>query len=700
MELPISMNPVDYGEILLNNKIQINGELVNRFVVEKGTRSYIIDSNLDNSVNKVRIQGPIDLSWIDTLISNDVFKRDIGKSSIYFMGGERILLKKVLSAKPYTPISVNSKLNDNFVTMDMETIKVNNLLTPYLICAFNGSDYITSYANKSLDLFNSFINGLLTFFTSKTLIVYAHNLSGFDGILLMKHLIPFGKVEPVLFNGKLMSITITLTINGFEGKKIKFKDSYLLLPQSLRKLCIAFDISIPKSNFPFNLLNIFYTGVIPAFKYWTGIDLNTYDNIVIENANKTWNFKEEAIKYCKLDCKCLHEILIKFNELIFSNFKININKSLSLPALAMRIYKSQFMPKNTIYQMLGNVEKDIRQAYTGGAVDVFIPSNRKNIISLINNNIRALFTKLFSYDVNSLYPFIMANRPMPVGKPIAFKGDITKIDPQAFGYFYCKITSPENIKHPLLQRKIKTSEGIRTIAGIGSWTGWIFSEEMFNAIKYGYSFEIIKGYEFERGYIFKEYIEKMYALRMEYPKGSPMNLIAKLLMNSLYGKFGMRLESTNISIFDSNNQEELELFNTILDNFGESVKNWIKLDNFYITVRKNLIPYSHNESEDFYYGIDVNIAIAAAVTSGGRIWMSIFKNGNKFIKDCPKFNLYYSDTDNIVIDKALPSYMVGNELGQVKLEHVIKKAVFLAPKVYALVTTDNELIIKCKGRRE
>ena len=96
----------------------------------------------------------------------------------------------------------------------------------------------------------------------------------------------------------------------------------------------------------------------------------------------------------------------------------------------------------------------------------------------------------------------------------------------------------------------------------------------------------------------------------------------------------------------------------------------------------------------------INYFYAGNVTSGGRIWMSLFKNGNKFIKDCPKFNLYYSDTDNVVIDKALPSYMVGNALGQVKLEYIIKKAVFLSPKVYALLTTDKELIIKCKGRRE
>jgi hypothetical protein len=114
---------------------------------------------------------------------------------------------------------------------------------------------------------------------------------------------------------------------------------------------------------------------------------------------------------------------------------------------------------------------------------------------------------------------------------------------------------------------------------------------MYNAIKFGYQFEVIKGYEFERGFIFKEYVEKMYTLRMKYAKGTSMNLIAKLLMNSLYGKFGMKLESTNIDIFDSNNEFELDMFNTLLDMLPDSIKNWIKLDNFYIIVRKNTVLY-------------------------------------------------------------------------------------------------------------
>lgn len=58
---------------------------------------------------------------------------------------------------------------------------------------------------------------------------------------------------------------------------------------------------------------------------------------------------------------------------------------------------------------------------------------------------------------------------------------------------------------------------------------------MVNAIRYGYEFEIIRGYKFNTGYIFREYADKMYELRKTYKKDNPLNLIAKLLMNSLYG---------------------------------------------------------------------------------------------------------------------------------------------------------------------
>jgi hypothetical protein len=542
------------------------------------------------------------------------------------------------------------------------------------------------------ELFNNFLNKLLVFFKGGSkLTIYAHNLSGFDGVFLLKHLLPYGKVKPLIYNGKLISIKVILTYDGYKGKTIVFKDSYLLLPQSLRALCKSFNIIVPKGYFPFKLFDIFYTGLIPRFEYWTGISISEYITFAKNYVGKTWSFKDEAIKYCKLDCQSLHEILTKFNELIFNKFKIDINTSLTLPALAMKIYKSQFMPDNTIYQLLGPIDKDIRQSYTGGSVDVYKPHNR---ISAFLANIVALFKKLYIYDVNSLYPFVMANTPMPIGLPTAFTGNIRQFDPEAFGFFYCKITSPAYLEHPILQRRVKTSDGLRTIAGLGAWTGWIFSGEMDNAMKHGYTFEILNGYQFNKGYIFKEYVETMYNLRLQYVKGHPMNLIAKLLMNSLYGKFGMKNQNTIVDIFNTNDITENNIFNDMLDTYGENINHCIQLDNYVVTVRDSLISLFTNpengEELDSYHGLDINIAVASAITSGARMWMSLLKNN-------PLFKLYYSDTDSAVVDRPLPSHMVGPELGKFKLEHVVDRAVFIAPKVYGLITDEGQEIIKVKG---
>ena len=138
---------------------------------------------------------------------------------------------------------------------------------------------------------------------------------------------------------------------------------------------------------------------------------------------------------------------------------------------------------------------------------------------------------------------------MPTDKPIQFFGDIRKIDPEAFGFFYCKIIVPDNLKHPILQTHIKTNEGIRTVAPLGQWTDILFSKEINNALKYGYQIEILWGYKFKSKNIFKSFIDCLYQLRLKFDKTNPLNLVAKLLLNSLYGRFGMIDTFPDISIF-------------------------------------------------------------------------------------------------------------------------------------------------------
>lgn len=59
---------------------------------------------------------------------------------------------------------------------------------------------------------------------------------------------------------------------------------------------------------------------------------------------------------------------------------------------------------------------------------------------------------------------------IPNGNPIYFMGNILKRDPNAFGFFYCKITAPDNLLYPILQThvKIRGNSGLRTIAPLGT----------------------------------------------------------------------------------------------------------------------------------------------------------------------------------------------------------------------------------------
>jgi hypothetical protein len=145
--------------------------------------------------------------------------------------------------------------------------------------------------------------------------------------------------------------------------------------------------------------------------------------------------------------------------MIFELFGKNIHHYPTLPSLAMGIFRSNFMDKENIPQLSGQIANDIRQGYTGGAVDMYIPK-------FDNTNNPEI--KMKCLDVNSLYPFSMHDKVLPVGIPAFFKGDIRKIDPNAFGFCYCNIIAPDDILHPILQTHVNTNNGIRTIAPIGN----------------------------------------------------------------------------------------------------------------------------------------------------------------------------------------------------------------------------------------
>ena len=90
---------------------------------------------------------------------------------------------------------------------------------------------------------------------------------------------------------------------------------------------------------------------------------------------------------------------------------------------------------------------------------------------------------------------------------------------------------------------------------------------------------------------------------------------------------------------------------------------------------------------------NVSISIASGITAFGRIFMSQFKNN-------PNLPLLYSDTDSLFVIGDLDPNLIGNKLGQFKLEYIFKKCIILSPKVYGGILEDGSELIKVKGLKK
>jgi len=668
IKLPISLNPINFGRLSKTLNIE-NGQL---FILQNNNGETIMFSKFNEHNEIEYLKNGISLiKFKDEIVSENKFVRIIDNKNYYFENGEQFAMTKEMKSKFISKTAKSKNLVNNFITLDIETYIKDNILTPFCISIYDGKSisnfYLTDYKNVD----NLIITALQSIMIRKYngYNVYMHNMAKFDIIFLFKYLLKLGLVHPIIHNDRIISIDSNF---GKDNKyQIKFKDSLLLLLNSLSKLSKSFNIENPKSLFPIffvNENNLDYIGEVPDFIYFKNIKLAEY-NKYKASFNKNWGLKNEAIKYCNLDCISLYQILFKFNDMIFGLFSKNIHHYPTLPSLAFAIFRSNFMKEENIPQLSGKIANDIRSGYTGGAVDMYIPKPPKDV-------------KIKCYDVNSLYPSQMESKLMPIGVPSYFYGDIRKMDHNAFGFFYCKIIAPDNIMHPILQTHVKTNNGTRTISPIGTWEDMIFSEELINAEKYGYKFEVLWGYTFKSEVIFKDYVDFLYNLRTQYDKSNPLNFIAKILMNSLYGRFGMEDNFANINIIHK------DYFSDFENKYFDNIIKTTEIDDYCLVEFENV---NNDNNEDNTHNISV--AIASAITAYSRIHMTQFKNN-------PKINLYYSDTDSIYVEENsdIDIGLIDNKiLGKLKLENICNKAIFLAPKVYCLETIESETIYKVKG---
>jgi hypothetical protein len=804
-KFPITMDPLQYGKLIRkfenNYIIQIN---------DKNTA--VISQFKDHNEIEFYRSGELTYKFIDKWLDESSFIRTIGRKEFIFnINSEQLLFKMEKPVRFIHPLVRPDTLVNKFLTMDIETFIKNGVHIPYVISFYDGENTFSYYLTDFKDSLDMIKKALSDIMVKKydNYKVYIHNLANFDGIFLLKILTELGVCKPLIHNDRIISIGFNM--NGYV---IQFRDSQQLLLASLLKLGKAFKVKTLKAVFPHTFVNedtLNYIGINPSISLFKGITDEEYEGVM----SYSWNLRYEVIRYCEIDCISLYQIISKFNDLIFKLFKISIHKYPTISSLAFAIFRSNFLTSNTIPQISGQVAKDIRKSFTGGACDMYIPSIKGN-------------NKIYAYDVNSLYPFIMKNYDMPIGKPTLFEGNIRAIDPNAFGFFFCNIIAPEGLNEPILQTHVKTSGGLRTIAPLGQWSDMIFSAEMDNAIRLGYKFEILWGYTFDKGNIFKDFVENLYNLRLQYPKTDPLNYLAKIILNSVFGKFAMledmptgeMLFSTDSNInnyfgivfveVDTSGldpkyskypllphkidgrmynplgswsgwyfSEEVKLaisygysikvlygykfdktsnvFSSFINKFFavkaglsninmdrttaklilnsmfgrlgmkpyqdnveivDSSKALDILSKFNVKEQYNLTDtlefiryenepitgflelYGKDEYLNFILDLDAkNISVnqslpsAIAITAYARMYM--FKVIYRLLD--LGIEIYYMDTDSIVVNIRIPEDLIGNKLGLFKLEHEIEQGYFISPKLYAFKTVDGKYIVKAKG---
>ena len=93
--LPVSMDPKDYGTV--RGELKVSEDTVRYFIKDDlKNRVYEMDVNTVLGVNNVKIMTSSGLKWVDTKIDEVTFKREISKTTYYFLDKEAVLVKKDL----------------------------------------------------------------------------------------------------------------------------------------------------------------------------------------------------------------------------------------------------------------------------------------------------------------------------------------------------------------------------------------------------------------------------------------------------------------------------------------------------------------------------------------------------------------------------------------------------------------------------
>ena len=412
-------------------------------------------------------------------------------------------------------------------------------------------------------------------------LIYFHNLS-FDGEFILWYLMKNEyQYDETLVKQKSFSSIIDDTGSiysisiKFKSSVVEFRCSFKLFPKSIKD--IGKMVGIEKLN-------------------------ETHDYNEMKNFESIYDVTDEEIKYITNDVRIMVELIRYLDDIGVKGITMSTSAYKNWLKDKYSLCKNQ-MKKDTNEEIV----EIVRKSYRGGITKV----NPKYAGQEFND--------VISFDVNSLYPSVMYDNPMPIGEGKIYKTLEEGKKDRRYLFIIVAFVQYAKVRH-------------NKHAFIGNQSGFSYArkysyddvienkmiylwEDEYNLFNLVYDAQVtiqkVVGWK-KANNVFKDYIDRWYEVKKN-AKNETERSLAKLMLNSLYGKFGM---------------------------------NDCRMSKIPVTYSDGSIVYRIEESNTTYYYKEV----ASYITSMARCKLASFMNRceDKFL---------YCDTDSV--------YYIGHEIPEV-----------------------------------
>lgn len=370
---------------------------------------------------------------------------------------------------------------------------------------------------------------------------------------------------------------------------------------------------------------------------------------------------EYLIEYCRRDVEIMAKLWIIWLDFLDINDCGSFRPTVS--STAFNMWRYRFLTRKIWIHSEKRVLELERQAYYGGRCEPLY------IGKFTNDN-------YYYLDFNSLYPSVMRGKEYP----ISIVDHKKEVSVPYLARKLSKYAVVAEVSINASQAFFPLRKDGRLVFPLGRFKTTLTTPELKIALMGGMIEKVHYAAWYRKATLFDAYVDYIYPLRKKFRESDNQGFskICKLLLNSLYGKFGQRgLEQKIVGHCPIDTIER----DTLIDIPTKRHGQWIK-------IAGNV--YQEYQSGESYHSFP---AIAAHVTAYGRVklWQGVLDAGRN--------NVFYVDTDSILTNQAgydrLQNQLHNDKLGSLKVEQASSWVEVRGRKDYAMQDRN-----KIKGIRQ